>query len=93
LNREELSTWRARKRRVEKRLWYLEQRPLSARWPWEMKYLQMMDADLAEHIQRAAVVLGRRAWERKAAQPGQPQRTTCAAGTSTWPPEATDPIS
>ena len=67
LNREELSAWRAKKRRVEKRLWCLEQRPQSARSPWEMEYLQMMDADFAEHIQRAADALGRRPWERTAA--------------------------
>ena len=67
LNHEELSAWRARKRRVEKRLWYLEQRPQSARSPWELKYLQMMDADLAEHIERAATILGRRERKRKAA--------------------------
>jgi len=65
LSHEELSIWRARKRRVEKRLWYLEKRPQSARYPWELKYLQMMDTDLAAHIERAAVILGRREWKER----------------------------
>ena len=74
LNHEELAAWRARKRRVEKRLWYLQQRPQAAQEPWELKYLQMTDADLAEHIERAAGILGRRERKRKAAASGQEAR-------------------
>ena len=67
LDHEELAAWRARKRRAEKRPWYLTQRPGAARMPWELRYLQLLDADLGQHIERAALVLGRREQKRKAA--------------------------
>ena len=60
------AAWRARKRRVEKRLWYLAKAPGAARTTWERRYLELMDADLGENIERGARELGRKAWQRKA---------------------------
>jgi hypothetical protein len=64
---QQLATWRARKRRVEKRLWYLAKAPDAARTDWELRYLQLMDADLSKSIERGARILGHKERERKTA--------------------------
>ena len=67
MDHRQLAAWRERKRRAEQRLWYLSKVPNAARTDWELGYLQLMDADLRECIERGARALGRKERERKAA--------------------------